>query len=130
MALTADRIRLAFAGVGVAVVSVFFLFVDLGGTVEGSPSPLSAIPIAIWALPLLLYVRAVTSRIASAAGGLALNALVVWALVALFRDTHSTSGIGVLTLPMLLGLVAALIVVLDSVSHRWARRSPGSGPEG
>ncbi|MCA1703602.1 MAG: hypothetical protein LC808_10245 [Actinobacteria bacterium] len=80
----------------------------------------------MWALPLLLYIRAVTSRVASVAGGLALDLLLVWALVALFRDTHSTAGIGVLTLPMLLALVATLVAVLDLGSQRWARRSPGS----
>ncbi len=110
------------AAVGVGVVTVFVLFVDLGGTVAGSISPFSAVVIGIWTLPCVLYVVAVRSWVASVLGGLAMNAAVLVALVSLFRDTHSTAGIGLLTLPFLLALLAALMGALDSLGRRWARR--------
>ena len=70
----AGYVRLGMAAVGVGVVTVFVLFVDLGGTVAGSLNPLSAVVIAIWTLPCVLYVVAVRSSVASVLGGLGLNA--------------------------------------------------------
>ncbi len=118
----ARYVRLGLAAVGVGVVTVFVLFVDLGGTVSGSLNPLSAFVIAIWALPFVLYVVGVRSSVASVLGGLGLNAAVLAALVSLFRNTHSTAGIGLLTLPLLLAVLAALMGALDSLGRRGARR--------
>ncbi len=118
----ARYVRLGLGGVGVGVVTVFLLFVDLGGTVAGSLDPVNAIVIAIWALPFVVYVVAVRSSVASVLGGLGLNAAALIVLVSLFRDTHSTAGIGLLTLPMLLALLAALVAALDSLGRKWARR--------
>lgn len=121
--LSAKHVRLTLAGVGVVVVGVFFFFVDLGGTVAGSLHPARAIVIAMWAAPFLLYVGAVRSWVTSILGGLGLDAAVLLALILLFRDTHSTAGIGVLTLPMLIALLAATIVVVDFLCQRWRQRS-------
>ncbi len=118
----ARYVRLGMAVVGMGVVTVFVLFVDLGGTVAGSLNPFSAVVIAIWALPVVLYVVAVRSPVASVLGGLGLNAAMLVALVSLFRDTHSTAGIGLLTLPLLLALLAAAVGALDCLGRRWARR--------
>ena len=123
---SAKHVRLALAGIGVIVVAVFFLFVDLGGTVSGWLHPASAIVIAVWAAPFLLYVGAVRSGAASVLGGLGLDAALLWALISLFRDTHSTAGIGLFVIPMLIASLAALIVAVDSLCRRWGPRSRGS----
>jgi hypothetical protein len=108
-----QRIRRAFAVAGLLLSAVFFLFVDLGGTVSGNFSPRAPMAIAIWMVPFVVYLLGVRSRHASLLGGLILLGASTWALVALFGDAHSTAGIGVITLPLLLTFLAAVVVSVD-----------------
>ena len=101
----------------------FFLFVDLGGTVTGRLHPASLIAAAAWAGPLWIYGCAVRTRPAAVGGGAVLVGATAAFLVAVFRDTHSTAGIGVVTVPMLLYPLAVGVLAIDRLL--FARRSGG-----
>lgn len=106
-------VRPAVAAVGSAVALGFFMFVDLGGTLNGAIHPWSLFAAAIWAGPLWLYAGLVRTRAGALSGGLVLLAATTGFLIALFRSTGSTAGIGVFTLPMVLYPLAAAVLAAD-----------------
>ena len=109
---------------GSAVVLVFFLFVDLGGTIEGTAGPAALVVTAIWAGPLWIYARGVRTTAASVAGGAVLLATTVAFLVSVFRDTHSTAAIGLVTVPALTYPLAVAVLAVDRLLS--ARREGGA----
>lgn len=64
-------------------------------------------------VPFAVYLLGVRTRVLSLAGGILLFAGSLWALIALFGNDGSTAGVGVLTLPFLLTVVAVLVVIAD-----------------
>ena len=109
------RVPLAvpFWAAGSVLVFVFFLFVDLGGTVSGSVHPVLAAIALVWSGPFFLYGVLVRTRLVAVLGGTALLAATAGFLVALFRDQHSTAGLGLLTIPFWLYLGALVVLVVD-----------------
>lgn len=112
-------LALAFATVGSAVNLAFFMFVDLGGTVSGMIHPLSPVAAAIWAGPFWIYAFLVRTRAGALIGGAGLLAATAGFLVAMFRSTGSTAGIGIFTLPMLLYPLAAALLAMDRLLSGW-----------
>lgn len=103
----------AVAAVGSAVALAFFMFVDIGGTLSGIVHPASLFAAAVWAGPLWLYAGLVRTRAGALSGGVVLLAAITWFLVALFRSTGSTAGIGVFTIPMVLYPLAVAVLAVD-----------------
>lgn len=101
------------AATGSALAGAFFLFVNLGGTVRGTVHPASLVAAAVWAGPCWIYARIVRTRSIALAGGAGLLAATAGFLVSLFRNTHSTAGIGVITIPMLLYPLAVGMLAID-----------------
>lgn len=125
--MTSPRARqrgFVVAAVGSAVVLAFFLFVDLGGTVTGTLHPLSLLAAAFWAGPSWVCALVVRTRTAALLGGLVLTAVTTAFLVALFRDTHSTAGVGVLTIPVILYALAAAVLAVDRLASLRGSRRP------
>lgn len=91
----------------------FFTFVDLGGTLSGIIHPASLFAGALWAGPLWLYAGLVRTRPGALIGGGSLLAATTGFLVALFRTTGSTAGIGVFTIPMVLYPLAVAVLAVD-----------------
>jgi hypothetical protein len=112
---------LAVAAAGSVLVLAFFLFVDLGGPVTGTVHAASLVAAVVWAGPFWVYARMVRTPAISLCGGAALLAATTALLVALFRDTHSTAGIGVATIPMFLYPLAAGVLAIDRLL--FARRT-------
>lgn len=98
---------------GSVLVLGFFLFVDLGGTVTGTVHPFSLVAAAIWAGPFWLYARLVRTRSGALLGGAVVLGATAAFLVPLFRNTHSTAGIGIITIPMLMYPIAAAVLAVD-----------------
>lgn len=101
------------AVVGSVLVLAFFLFVDLGGTVSGTVHLASLVAATVWAGPFWIHARMVRTRTVALAGGVGLLVATTGCLVALFRDTHSTAGIGVGTFPVLLYPLATGVLAVD-----------------
>ena len=114
--------RLAMGSIGVCVATAFFLGADFGGTLAGEVRRVNALAAAIWSVPFAVYVVAVRSHLVSVAGGTVLNVVSALALVALFRDTHSTAAFGVATLPFVLTLGVVFVALLDALCREHARR--------
>jgi hypothetical protein len=113
------RARIVVTGIGVVTASVFFFAVDLGGTVRGSVSWASVLPVAIWSVPLWVFALLARSRSLVVAGGALLNMVSTVLLVALFRTESSTAAIGMVTIPLM--LVAGVGVV--TAGERLLRRT-------
>jgi len=104
---------LVVAAAGSLLVLAFFLFVDLGGTFTGTVHATSLVAAVVWAGPFWVYARMVRTRAISLCGGAALLAATTALLVVLFRDTHSTAGIGIATIPMFLYPLTAGALAID-----------------
>lgn len=109
----AATVAMVVAAAGSVLALVFFLFVDLGGTVDGAVHPLSLVAAAVWAGPLWIYARLVRTRPAAVVGGAVLLGATAAFLVSLFRDTNSTAAIGVITIPILMYPLAAGVLAID-----------------
>ena len=104
-----------FGAAGCALVTVFFLAVDLGGTVAGAPDPYFGLAALIWSGPFLIYAASVRTRTIAVVGGLTLLTATAAFLIALFRDQGSTAGIGVMTIPLLLYPGSLLVLAVDTL---------------
>jgi hypothetical protein len=91
---------LAVAAVGSTLVLVFFLFVDLGGTMTGVIHPVNFAVSAAWAVPFWIYALLVRSWEGALVGGAGLLATTTAFLVSMFSSTSSTSAIGIVTIPI------------------------------
>jgi hypothetical protein len=91
---------LGVAAVGSTLILVFFLFVDLGGTVTGVIHPVSFAMSAAWAVPFWIYALLVRSWEGALVGGAGLLATTTAFLISMFSNTSSTSGIGIITIPI------------------------------
>ncbi|HEV2123363.1 MAG TPA: hypothetical protein VGW38_11395 [Chloroflexota bacterium] len=117
--MRAGTVRGLFSLVAAGLVAAFMLFGvgrGLGGTLATlgtSVTGYEVVIFVIWCIPVAIYAAFVRSRLVAVSGGIALVVALLVALVALFRDTHSTAGIGVFTLPGLLNFVSAAVVGLD-----------------
>ncbi len=109
------------AAAGSTLVLGFFLFVDLGGMVTGLIHPFSLVAAALWAGPFWLYAFLVRTRTGALITGAVLLAATTGFLVALFRTTHSTAGIGIFTIPTLLYPLGAVVLAIDWLVLRSAR---------
>lgn len=109
----AATVAMVVAAAGSVLALVFFLFVDLGGTVDGAVHLLSLVAAAVWAGPLWIYARPVRTRPAAVVGGAVLLGATAAFLVSLFRDTNSTAAIGVITIPILMYPLAAGVLAID-----------------
>lgn len=98
--ITRDReafarwLGLAVAAVGSTLVLVFFLFVDLGGTMTGVIHPVTFAVSAAWAVPFWIYALLVRSWQGALVGGAGLPATTTAFLVSMFSSTarHQVSA--------------------------------------
>ncbi len=116
---SARWVGLGAAVVGQALALAFFLFVDLGGTMQGVIHPLSFVAAAAWAGPLWIYAFSVRTPEGALVGGAALLAATTGFLVSMSRSTSSTSAIGVITIPMLLYPLAVILATIDRLVGDW-----------
>lgn len=120
----AGTVRACFSLVAAGLVAAFMLFgvgSGLGGTVAMGSTSVTGYEVVIfviWCMPIVIYAAFVRSRLMAVSGGIALVVALLVALVALFRDTHSTAGIGLFTLPGLLNFVSTAVVGID-FAWRW-----------
>lgn len=119
----ARRVALVVGATGSVLAVAFFVFVDLGGTVRGTRHPGSLAAAALWAGPSWIHARCVRTPAVALAGGATLLAATVAALLAVFHDTHSTAGVGVVAFPILLYPLAGGVLAVDrAVADRRAGR--------
>lgn len=103
--------RIAIGVASLLVNAIFFLFVDLGGTITGALHPGAALYIVLWTFPLFVFLKLVRDLRFAVLGGLGLLSITALFLIDLFQDEHSTAGIGAGLVPFMVLLPAAVILL-------------------
>lgn len=97
---------------------MFWLFVNLGGTIHGIASPFALLYIAVWAGPFFLLAKQIRTGLVSVFASAILLVATFGLLVPLFRTSSSTAGIGALFGPIYLFGGVALVIPIDRTLER------------